>query len=200
MAEEDTTGKGDNAPDDSDEDAQNPLPDVDPDDDDDGDEDDSADRPSARDGDNRLRDAGKQALDRMKRQRNAARQELLDLRKEIEDKNKSESQRMAEAVEDAKSKASKAEQNFLKLQTALDRAPEGATLKQIQAVAKRLSGDDQDELDADADELFALFAPASEKGKPPAGKPKERLRGGGDPNDEPEEMNPRKLADLIGRP
>jgi hypothetical protein len=154
-----------------------------------------------------LGSAGKKALDAMKRERNAAKKALADAQaklKQYEDKDKTETERLAEAAEEAKSRASKAETTHRKLATAMDRAPDGATLAQIKAVAKRLSGDSEEELEADADELFALLAPKSDpdedRTRPPAGRPKERLRGGGDPDDEPEEMNPRKLADLIGRP
>jgi hypothetical protein len=154
-----------------------------------------------------LGNAGKKALDAMKRERNAAKKALADAQaklKQYEDKDKTETERLAEAAEEAKSRASKAEETHRKLATAMDRAPDGATLAQIRAVAKRLSGDSEEELESDADELFALLAPKSDpdedRKKPPAGRPKERLRGGGDPDDEPEEMDPRKLAELIGRP
>lgn len=152
---------------------------------------------------NKLGDAGKKALEVMKRERNAARKEMNDLKaklKEFEDKDKTEAQRLQEATEEAKSRAAKAEGNARRLQTAMDRAPEGATLVQIKAVAKRLHGDTDEELEADADELFALLAPSTQDTKKTLpGKPKEALSGGGDPGDEPEEKDPRKLADLIGR-
>lgn len=153
-----------------------------------------------------LGDAGKKALDAMKRERNAALKELKEARakvKEFQDKDKTEAERLSEAAEDARSRAAKAETDARKLTTAMDRAPEGATLAQIRAVAKRLSGDTDEEMESDADELFDLLAPKStEDGKRPApsGKPTPSLRGGGDPDEEPEEMDPRKLAGLIGRP
>ncbi|MBB1153514.1 hypothetical protein [Amycolatopsis dendrobii] len=157
-----------------------------------------------KDGDaEKLGDAGKRALDAMKRERNAARkdrQQLLDKLKEYEDRDKSESQRLQEAADEAKTRAARAESNAAKLQMALDRAPEGASLAHIKAVAKRISGETEEELEADCDELFGLFAPHQESiKKEPPGKPRERLSGGGDPDDEPEEMDPRKLADSIGR-
>lgn len=154
-----------------------------------------------------LGESGKKAIDAMKRERNAALKELKDLRtkvKEFEDKDKTEAERLAEAAEDAKSRAAKAEANARRLTTAMERAPEGATLAQIRAVAKRLSGDTDEELETDADELFELLAPKSTeddtKRPAPSGKPTPSLRGGGDPSEEPEEMDPRKLAGLIGRP
>jgi hypothetical protein len=154
-----------------------------------------------------LGDAGKAAIDRMKRDRNAALKELKDLREQVkkfQDKDKSEAQRLAESAEEAKGRAAQLETSYRKLTTAMERAPEGATLAQIRAVAKRLSGDTEEELEADADELFQLLAPkpATDEGKraAPAGKPTPNLRGGGNPEEEPEEMDPRKLAGLIGRP
>jgi hypothetical protein len=155
-----------------------------------------------------LGDSGKKAIDAMKRERNAALKQLNELRtkvKEFEDKDKTEAQRLSEAADDAKSRAATAETNHRKLVTAMERAPEGATLAQIRAVAKRLTGDTDEDMEADADDLYALLAPKSsesdaDNAKAPAGKPKVRLRGGGDPDNEPEEMDPRKLADLIGRP
>jgi len=161
------------------------------------------DKPDEDTGDaNQLGDAGKKALEVMKRERNAARKDLNDLKaklKEFEDKDKTEAQRLQEAAEEAKSRAAKAEGNARKLQTAIDRAPEGASLVQIKAVAKRLHGDSDEELEADADELFALLTPAQDSKKALPGKPKENLSGGGDPGEEPDEKDPRKLADLIGR-
>lgn len=120
--------------------------------------------------------------------------------KEFQDKDKSESERLTEAAQEAASRADKAEAAQRRLQVAADRAPEGTTFKQVKAVAKRLVGDTPDELEADADEMFALLAPATSKTKAPNGKPRENLKGGGEPDDEPEEMDPRKLANLIGRP
>jgi hypothetical protein len=186
-------------------------PDVDPADDVDPDVDPPADDPDDSDKDPadkpELGDPGKRAIDAMKRERNAALKELRQLREEVKafkDKDKTEAQRLAESAEEAKTRAGKLETDLRKLTTAMERAPEGATLAQIRAVAKRLSGDSEEELEADADELFELLAPksTSDDGKrsAPAGKPTPTLRGGGDPEDEPEEMDPRKLAGLIGRP
>lgn len=183
-------------------------PDVDPTDDD-QDVDPTDDKPDDDKPDDKpdLNDSGKKAIDAMKRERNAAKKALKDVLEELKtykDRDKTDAERLTEAAEEAKSRAATAETSLRKLQTAMDRAPEGATLQQIRAVAKRLSGDSEEELEADADELFELLAPksTSDDGKrsAPSGKPKPTLRGGGDPDEEPEEMDPRKLADLIGRP
>lgn len=122
---------------------------------------------------------------------------LAQKAKELEDANKTDLQRLQEASESNKTRADAAEQSYRRLQTALDRAPEGATLAQIRAVAKRASGDSEDELAADVDELFELLTPKQPPN--PSRKPHERLRGGGDPTEEPDETDPAKLAGRIRR-
>lgn len=187
----------------------NNNPDVDPDDNPpdptlDGNKPDGDDKPDDKPD---LGDSGKKAIEAMKRERNAAKKALADAQVELKkftDRDKTDTERLTEAAEEAKTRAGNAETTLRKLQTAMDRAPEGATLTQIRAVAKRLSGDTEEDMEADADELFGLFGPKStsddEKRTPPSGKPTPNLKGGGDPNEEPEEMDPRKLAGLIGRP
>lgn len=59
----------------------------------------------------------------------------------------------------------------------------------------RLKGDTEEEILADAEKLLAVMAGK----KVPTRRPKEALRGGGDPVIEPEETDPRKLAALIPR-
>lgn len=182
-------------------------------DDDSRDNDDDDDRRTTRKGDDddgdasKLGDPGKRALDAMKRERNTARKELNDLRaqlKKYQDKDKTETERLTEARDEATTRAAKAEESFRSMSVAIDRAPAHATLKHVRMVAKRLRGDSEEELEADADELFDMLAPApKEKDEPAprkvAGKPRERLRGGGDPEEEPEETDPRKLAEMIRR-
>lgn len=120
--------------------------------------------------------------------------------KQYEDANKSESERLQEQLNSHQTRAEKAEAALKRREIAEERAPEHATPAQIRSVAKRLNGDSDEDLEADADELFALIAPAPEAKTPktPA-RPKERLRGGGDPDEGTEETDPRKLAALIPR-
>jgi hypothetical protein len=118
--------------------------------------------------------------------------------KRYEDEKKSETERLQDSTQTAVSRAEKAEAALRRREIAEDRAPAHATLAQIKAVAKRLSGNDDDELEADADELFDLLAPEPAKPRTPQ-RPKERMRGGGEPDDEVEETDPRKLADAIRR-
>jgi hypothetical protein len=162
-------------------------------------------------GADQLGDPGKRALDSMKAQRNSARQKLKDLETELKqfrDKDKTEVERLADNASSAQSRAEQAEARSKALEIALERAPAHASLAQVRAVAKRVRGGDDDELNADADELFELLAPkpADDGDKPKEsakrslpGKPKERLRGGADPEEPVEETDPRKLAALIRR-
>jgi hypothetical protein len=113
--------------------------------------------------------------------------------KEIEDRDKSDSEKLSERAATAERRAEEAEARALRLEVA---AAKGLTPGQ----AKRLAGSTLEELEADADELLADFAPTTGESEPPlGGRPKERLRGGGSPAEEPEETDPRKLAALISR-
>jgi predicted nucleic acid-binding Zn-ribbon protein len=148
-----------------------------------------------------LGDAGKKALDAMKLERNEAKKSLAAVQaklKSIEDKDKSELQRLQEERDALKSSSDKATSQARAMQVAMDRAPEHATLAQVKAVAKRVRGDSEDELHTDADELFELLAPAQSTPKTPS-RPKERLKGGSEPDEEVEEDDPRKLAALVKR-
>lgn len=109
---------------------------------------------------------------------------------ELEDKDKTESQRAADRATKAEKDASDARTELLKLKVALRK---GLTETQ----AKRLVGETEEDLESDADELLESFKPANEKGNGPGAKPKESLRGGGDPTEDPEEMDPRKLAAMV---
>jgi hypothetical protein len=139
--------------------------------------------------------AVKAALKKANKEAEESRRKL----KEIEDRDKSEGEKLTDRITAAEKRADEAESRALRLEVA---ASKGLTPGQ----AKRLAGTTQEELEADADELLADFAPVSTGGdeedehrSTPGGRPKERLRGGGAPAEEPEESDPRKLADLIPR-
>lgn len=123
--------------------------------------------------------------------------------KEFEDKDKTDSQRLQEERDEAKTLAAKTASELKRWNIAAEHAPEHATLAQLKKVAKRINGKDDDELEEDAKELWADFAPEPDKSKPKsriAGKPKENLRGGSDPEDDDDgEMDPAKLAGLVPR-
>lgn len=167
---------------------------------------------SGLDGSEHLGDAGKRALDKMKEQRREARdtarkarEEADSLRaklKEYEDANKTEAQRQAEERDTFKTRAEKAERALHRREIAEQLAPEHATARQIASVAKRLTGDTDDELKADAEELFGFIVPTppptTKAGALPT-KPRERLRGGGEPDTETDDLDPAKLAAQIPR-
>lgn len=138
---------------------------------------------------------------KLRRENAAARkraQEAETRAKEYEDSQKSEAQKKDEALAAAKDRASYAD----KLDVALDKAPEGMSAAQVRKLAKRLSGSTRDELEADAEELFADFKPDDgDKDQASRRRPKEKLRPGAAPSSDPEddETDPVKLAEKIPR-
>lgn len=161
-------------------------------------------------GADQLGDAGRKALASIKESRRAAREERDKARVELEqvraklrehdDKDKSENQRLTEERDRLQAELGTVASAMKKRDVAEEFAPDHATPAQIRAVAKRLSGNTDDELKTDAEELYALIAPEPSKSTV-SGRPKERLRpsGGGDPDDGPDETSPDKLAALIPR-
>lgn len=135
---------------------------------------------------------------KLSRRNEAAAKSNADKLKQFEDQGKSESERLQEDRDTHKSRAEKAEAALRRREIAENRAPEHATTAQIKAVAKRLAGDSDDDLEQDADELFALLAPAPVVPKTPS-RPKERLKGGSEPDEPVEETDPRRLAAAVPR-
>lgn len=151
-----------------------------------------------------LGEPGKKALDAERKARRDAEQRAKDLEakvKEFEDRDKTEQQKLAEELEAAKATGSQANDQLLRLEVALDKAPEGMPVSEVRKFAKRLTGASREDLEADAEELFELFATddGGSGGTAPRGKPTPRLRGGGKPNEEPEETDPLKLAARLPR-
>lgn len=137
--------------------------------------------------------------DRWKRQSRKNERDLKAIQAElnkIKDKDKTETQRLTEERDSLKSAADKNADELRRYNIATDSAPDGATLAQLRKVAKRLRGDSDEELEADAKELWEDLGPAR---KPVAGRPTVSLRGGADPTEDPEETDPKKLAALIPR-
>ena len=183
-----------------------PLNDEDDDDDDDGNDDnDGADD----DNDDAGQSGGKtydESYVKKLREENARRrreaQELAGRLKAHEDANKTELERAQEAASSAESRATAAEQAALRLEVALEKAPEGMPIAQVRKLAKRLSGATQEELEADAEELFADFTPDPGQDSGAGRRPKERLRTGAahSSSDDDEETDPAKLAAMVRRP
>jgi len=120
--------------------------------------------------------------------------------KEFEDKDKTEAQRLEDRTTSAETRAASAEATALRLDVALDKAPEGLSVAQVRKLAKRLTGSTREELEADAEELFAEFTPSGGPVPPTHGTPRERLRPGAAPSAELEENDPAKLAASVPRP
>lgn len=111
---------------------------------------------------------------------------------EIEESGKSEQERFAEARQAAEERATAAERETARLRVALRKG-----LTDVQA--RRLVGDTEEDLEADADELLATFAPARESDTELPTLPRERLRAGARPEATPDETDPAKLAEAIPR-
>ena len=108
---------------------------------------------------------------------------------------KTELQKASDKASAAETRAAEAELKAMKLEVA---AEKGLNATQ----AKRLVGTTKEELEADADELLDSFKTEDDgKGgkQVPTGRPKERLRGGGAPDEGTEEMDPRKLSAGLSR-
>jgi len=141
-------------------------------------------------------EGAKKALEaerKARREADAKVKELGDQLAALDDKDKSEVERLTGKVSQLEKDLATATQRADRYEVALDK---GLDMTR----AKRLTGTTRDELEADAEELKGWTAGASgEGGGPVPDKPKENLSGGGDPTDEPEETDPRKLAAQIPR-
>lgn len=109
----------------------------------------------------------------------------------IQESQKTELQKSADAAAKAEQRATDAEMRALRLEVATEKGLSSAQ-------AKRLVGANKQELEADADELLESFKPGDDNRDKPPGGPKETLRGGGDPTDEPG-PNVRKVVEAIPR-
>ena len=165
---------------------------------------------SQEDSDGEQFDAGK-AKERIHKAQNEAKnlrkrikelEPLADEAKKLRDSQKSELEKLTERASGAEERASSAELRSLRLEVALDKAPEGMPVSKIRALAKRLTGATQEELESDADELFAEFTPANGDDNG-VQRPKERLGSVRLPNSDDirldDETDPRKLIEKFPR-
>ena len=148
--------------------------------------------PEPKDDPKDLGDAGKKALDEERKARREAEKQLKavnDRLRELEDKDKSDSEKLATRVAELEKELGAAASRAMRLEVALDK---GLTQKQ----ALRLVGESPDELIADADDLLASFKPSEEpKPAPPGSTPKETLRQGAAPT-EPEPDLRKVIAEI----
>lgn len=142
-----------------------------------------------------LGDAGKKALDEERKARREAEKQLNAMQnrvKELEDKDKSESEKLAGRVAELEKELGAARGSAMRLEVALDK---GLT----KAQAKRLVGESAEDLIADADELLTSFKPSEEPKPSLNGGPKEQLRPGTVPTAEGEmtkEQLRKAIADI----
>jgi predicted ribosome quality control (RQC) complex YloA/Tae2 family protein len=115
--------------------------------------------------------------------------------REHEDATKSDTQKLEERASNAESGLSTAQRETARLRIALKK-----NLTETQA--KRLVGDTEEELEADADELLASFKDDENDDGDGGGErrtPKPRMRTGAAPSSEAEETDPEKLAEQVPR-
>jgi hypothetical protein len=110
---------------------------------------------------------------------------------QLKDANKTETQRLSDQLTQFQKENDALKLTQLRAEVA---AEKGIPAK----IARRLTGTTREELEADADELLETL-PKPETVVPLNQRPRERLRGGGRPDEEPEETDPRKLAAKIPR-
>lgn len=114
------------------------------------------------------------------------------------DSSKSEMDKVREQIDALQGRAEKAEREALVAKVAQSK-------KLPAALASRLSGATQEELEADADgliEALGIDTSDDDDGEKPSTsprRPKERLKPGAAPEAEPEENDPQKLAERIPR-
>lgn len=88
------------------------------------------------------------------------------------------------------------EQRIKELETAQLRYEVAFDLGLPKQIANRLQGSTKEEMLADAEALVELISPSK---RPPSNRPAEKLRGGGEPDREPEETDLSKLGERMFR-
>jgi hypothetical protein len=125
---------------------------------------------------------------------------LADEAQKLRDSQKSELEKLTEQLQAAQAESASATAAQLRIDVALEKAPDGMSKAQIRKLAKRLTGSNREELEEDAEELFAEFAPVndSDGGSNGAQRPRESLGKVPLPNSDKiqldDETDPRKLA------
>ena len=110
--------------------------------------------------------------------------------KEFEDRDKTESEKLADTNRTLEERVRKAEIDLCRYRVAMRK---GLTETQ----ARRLVGESEEDFESDADELVAAFQGTGEPEAPPpatGGRPKEKLRPGAVPDAEPEPDRAEVLA------
>lgn len=130
-----------------------------------------------------LGDGGLKALEAERQARKDLERRLKELEplaakaKELEEANKTEAQRLADELAAATAERTTAATELARLQAAMAKAPAGMPAADVARWAARLQGSTVEELEADAEELFATI-PATASGSPVSRGPVEALRPG----------------------
>lgn len=121
-----------------------------------------------------LGDAGKKALAEERAARRQLERELAELKpladaaRKAEDARKTNEQKLTEKLEAATAGQASAESELSRYKAVVAAMPPGFDPAELPKVLKRLAGSTSDELEADAAELFALFAPQQQGTTTPA--------------------------------
>jgi hypothetical protein len=146
--------------------------------------------PAKDDTDDDLGDGGKKALDAERAARRKAEKDAKDLAarlQALEDKDKSELDKLRDENTQLKTQLDTATTQALRLEVAAEKGVK----------ARWLSGTTREELEAAADEYLEDHPPAKDAGPVP-GKPATDLKGGGDPTEDPD-VDVRKVVESIPR-
>lgn len=116
---------------------------------------------------------------------------------ELQEADKTEAQRLQDRAEAAERERDQLKRSHL----IADLAADAGLPKKMW---KRVSGETREEIEADITDLLEGMPKPPEQAPAPKAaaisqKPRENLRGGGTPDEEPEETDPLKLADLVPR-
>lgn len=125
-----------------------------------------------------LGEAGKKALEEERKARKTAEKaaKAYEARlKELEDKDKSEAEKLAERATNAEKTAAEAHKQYLRLKVGVDKGLPTA-------VADRLQGETEEDMAADADRLLEVLKPGKPKGDADGGSRGSTSEGGSDMN------------------
>lgn len=141
------------------------------------------------------------ALSRKHEDRAKANADAADRLKALEDKDKSEVQKLTDRATAAEKAAEAARKEAEEARLEATRLTVATAKGLTPAQATRLRGTTEEELTKDAEDLLASFKPSTEEKprKASTSKPRPTLRGGDDPEDEPDESDPIKLVADIPR-
>ena len=123
--------------------------------------------------------------------------ELEERLQAIEDKDKSEVERLTEQVSTLTRERDDAVHRADRLEVAVSKSLDEDRAKRITTAASRLHGTTREELEADADDFLSTFTAVEADRGAPEGKPVEHLKpGSGDPTVEPEPDIRAVVADI----